>query len=247
MTNLIVREDQGAITHLILNRPESLNAINLEMFKQLRAHIENIAKAGSDVQCVILRGNGRAFSAGHDLNDIAGGEEMDNANYQAGTLELLATLPQPVIACVHGYCFTGALELALATDIMIVDEQTQLADTHSQWGLSPVWGMSQRLPRRVGHARAKDMMFSSRRVGATEAYAIGLVDKVFPAEILLSEVQAYAEQIVANSPHSNRVIKELLSATDGLRLNDGHCLRYRVTIAVFVVFRVTNQRNDEAA
>lgn len=221
MTDVVLREDNGRITTLILNRPDALNAITMEMFEQLRAHIDAIAKAGTDIGCVILRGNGRAFSAGHDLNDIEGGGELENANYQAATLEAFAALPQPTIAAVHGYCFTGALEVALTADIIIVDESTILADTHTQWGLTPVWGMTQRLPRRIGQSRAKDLMFTSRRVAASEAYTIGLVDKVVGDGMLVAEAKTYAELVIANSPYSQSAIKNILAKTDGLRLNDG--------------------------
>jgi enoyl-CoA hydratase/carnithine racemase len=221
MTDVVLREDNGRITTLILNRPDALNAITMEMFEQLRAHIDDIASAGTAIGCIILCGNGRAFSAGHDLTDIEGGGELENANYQAATLEALAGLPQPTIAAVHGYCFTGALEVALATDLIIVDEKTILADTHTQWGLTPVWGMTQRLPRRIGQSRAKDLMFSSRRVGASEAYSIGLVDKVVGEGQLVQETQAYAESIVVNSPYSQTAIKTILAKTDGLRIDDG--------------------------
>jgi enoyl-CoA hydratase/carnithine racemase len=221
MSDVILREDNGRITTLILNKPDTLNAITMEMFEQLRGHIDTIAKAGVTIGCVILRGNGRAFSAGHDLNDIESGGELENANFQAATLEAFAALPQPTIAAIHGYCFTGALEVALAADLIIVDEAAVLADTHAQWGLTPVWGMTQRLPRRIGQSRAKDLMFSSRRVAASEAYTIGLVDKVVGEGMLIAETQAYAELLIAHSPYSQSEVKNILAKTDGLRLNDG--------------------------
>lgn len=139
----------------------------------------------------------------------------------ASVLEGLASLPQPVIAQVHGYCFAGALELALAADLIFIDSDTKLADTHSKWGLSPVWGMTQRLPRLVGAARAKDMMFSSRMVEADEALRIGLVDKVVPADSLTDEVNKYAQSVAANSSHSHHVCKQIIEATDGFRIHDG--------------------------
>jgi enoyl-CoA hydratase/carnithine racemase len=221
MSDVILREDNGRITTLILKKPDTLNAITMEMFEQLRGHIDAIAKAGVTIGCVILRGNGRAFSAGHDLNDIESGGELENANFQAATLEAFAALPQPTIAAIHGYCFTGALEVALAADLIIVDEAAVLADTHAQWGLTPVWGMTQRLPRRIGQSRAKDLMFSSRRVAASEAYTIGLVDKVVGEGMLIAETQAYAELLIAHSPYSQSEVKNILAKTDGLRLNDG--------------------------
>jgi enoyl-CoA hydratase len=198
-----------------------LNALNHEVFAQLKTAIESVAASGDEVGCVVLSGSGKAFSAGHDLNDISSGDEAQHADFEASVLELLASLPQPVIAQVHGYCFTGALELALAADLIFVDSDTKLADTHSKWGLSPIWGMTQRLPRRIGAARAKDMMFSSRLIGAEEALRIGLVDRVAPAGGLTDAVNDYAQAVAANSSHSHQVCKQIIEATDGFRIHEG--------------------------
>lgn len=221
MDKVLLMEISERICTLTLNRPESLNALNHALFQQLREAIDTIAQAGTDIGCVILKGNGRAFSAGHDLKDIASGTELDHAEDEASTLEALASLPQPVIAQVHGYCYTGALELALAADLIFIDTDTRLADTHSQWGLTPVWGMTQRLPRRIGLARAKEMMFSSRALDATEALAIGLADKVFSPEFLAVETRAYAKAVASHSAESHQISKRILEATDGLRIHEG--------------------------
>jgi enoyl-CoA hydratase/carnithine racemase len=221
MSDFVLVDFEDRICRVTLNRPEVLNALNIEVFRQLSAAIEAIAAKGDAVGCVILSGAGKAFSAGHDLNDIGSGEEAGHAEYEAGVLEALAALPQPVIAQVHGYCFTGALELALAADLIFIDSDTRLADTHSKWGLSPVWGMTQRLPRRVGPARAKDMMYSSRLLGSEEALRIGLVDRVSAVDNLAQEVTDYASLVAENSAHSHRVCKEILSTTDGMSLREG--------------------------
>jgi enoyl-CoA hydratase len=221
MSELVTMDIDGRVCTLCLNRPESLNALNHALFAELQGHLVKIEQKPVDIACVILKGNGRAFSAGHDLKDIAGGKVNEDEDFEATILENLASLPQPTIAQIHGFCFTGALELALACDLIFCDEDAKLSDTHSAWGLSPIWGMTQRLPRRVGVSRAKEMMFSGRRLGAEESLSIGLVDKVFPTDELTVETQAYASQVTDNSPYSNSVIKRVLSATDGLRLHDG--------------------------
>ena len=95
------------------------------------------------------------LSAGHDLKDIAAGEKPPKPWFQGETIEALANLPQPVISAVHGHCYTGALELALGGDMIVASANAKFADTHARWALTPVWGMSQRLPRRVGEAKAK--------------------------------------------------------------------------------------------
>jgi enoyl-CoA hydratase/carnithine racemase len=221
VSEYIVVSLEGRVCTLTLNRPEVLNALNVDVFKQLLAALEMIAVRGEELACVIIRGSGKAFSAGHDLNDISYGDEGEHSEFEASVLEAMASLPQPVIAQVHGYCFTGALELALAADLIFVDSDTRLADTHSKWGLSPVWGMTQRLPRRIGVARAKDMMYSSRLIGADEALQIGLVDRVVDVGSLDAEVSEYANLVAANSAHSHQVCKKILEATDGLRIHEG--------------------------
>jgi enoyl-CoA hydratase/carnithine racemase len=219
--DLVLYEVNERIAQLTLNRPEALNALNVNVFTQLKSHLDTLANAGKAVGCVILKGQGKAFSAGHDLNDINNGAEDEHGDFEATVLEQLAALPIPVIAQVHGYCFTGALELALACDLIFVDQDTKLADTHSQWGLSPIWGMTQRLPRRIGVARTKDLMFSSRLIGAQEALSIGLVDRVFEVDKLSDGVRDYAKSVANNSPYSHRINKSLLAKTDGLRIVDG--------------------------
>lgn len=221
MSEFLIKTIEGGICTLSLNRPESMNALNHAVFQQLDAAVKELEKSADSVGCVILQGEGKAFSSGHDLKDIDAGGEGEHSQYEATVLEALASLPMPTIAQVHRYCFTGALELALACDLIFVDDATRLADTHSKWGLSPVWGMTQRLPRRIGSARAKDMMFSARLVGATEALAIGLVDRVFGEDELAARTLAYAQSVVENSPHSHRVCKQIVEATDGLRLHEG--------------------------
>jgi enoyl-CoA hydratase/carnithine racemase len=221
MTDYLLKSIDGGVCTLSLNRPEVMNALNHSLFQALEAEVGELTRDPGEVGCVILKGEGKAFSSGHDLKDIDAGAETEHSQYEATVLEGLANLPLPTIAQVHGYCFTGALELALACDLIFVDSGTRLADTHSKWGLSPVWGMTQRLPRRIGAARAKDMMFSARLVGADEALSIGLVDRVFEAGSLARETSAYAGEVVANSSHSQRVCKQIIEATDGLRLHEG--------------------------
>lgn len=227
--NYVIKEYDERICRITLNRPEVLNALNVEVFKQLKAAIEDVAEKGNDIGCVIFSGNGKAFSAGHDLKAIGSGDEGNHALYEAQVLESLAALPQPVIAQVHGYCVTGALELALAADLIFVDANTKLADTHSKWGLSPVWGMTQRLPRRVGAARAKDMMFSSRLVDSDEALRIGLVDRVFSVGHLDQGVLEYAKSVIENSPHSNEINKRILADTDGFNIHEGLAFEYETS------------------
>lgn len=226
MTDLVLREDIDGIAVLTLNRPEKLNALNVALFQDLLDHIRDIAAQADSIGCVVLKGAGRCFSAGHDLGDIAAGEKLPRPNFQAKVIEALTELPQPVISAVHGHCYTGALELALAGDLILASEGAKFADTHGKWALQPVWGISQRLPRKIGNAKATEMMLTARTYTGAEALAMGLVVQVFADADFATEVLAYCREMLQNSWHSLRGYKTLLNATDGMSLGEG--LAYEV-------------------
>jgi enoyl-CoA hydratase len=210
------------ICRLTLNRPEKLNALNLRMFEEIAGHLDRLDHA--EVSCMVLSGAGRSFCAGHDLDDLASGSESakDAERFENGLVERLATLPFPVVAKVRGHCYTGGLELVLAADIVIAAETARFADTHAKFDLVPIWGLTQRLPRRIGLAKAKEMMFASRTYSGTEAAAMGLANHAVPDEQLDAFVDALCADIAANSARSNRAIKKLLVDTDGLNLAAGN-------------------------
>ena len=208
--DLVQRSDADGVATLTLNRPDKLNALNPPTFVELHSHLDGIATDRS-VRCVVLRGAGRSFCAGHDLAAISSGERAPSRHYEAETVDALEQLPQPTIARLHGHCFTGGLELALACDLLVAGESTQLGDTHGQWGLAPIWGMSVRLPERVGRSTAKELMFTSRRVHAAEAFRIGLVDRCVPDHELDTTISALTAEIVANSAGTNRIAKQLIA------------------------------------
>lgn len=207
----VLRTDrEDGLTTLTLNRPEKLNAMNVPAFVALRAHVDAIA-ADKTVGCVVLEGAGRSFCAGHDLDSIAEGEHPPAKNFTPETIDALEALPQPVIGKLHGHCFTGGLELALACDILVAADDTKLGDTHGQWGLVPIWGMTVRLPERVGLSKAKELMFTSRRFTGLEAAGMGLVDRSVPADQLDRAVDQLVAEILANSWGTNRIDKQLLA------------------------------------
>lgn len=221
MSALVLRADRDGAATLTINRPDKLNALNVEVFRELDAHVRALAAETETVGLVILRGAGRCFSAGHDLSDIAAGEKLPEPFHQSKVIERLADLPQPVVTAVHGHCYTGALELALAGDIVFAAESAKFADTHAKWALTPVWGMSQRLPRRVGTYKAREMMFTARTIGGREAERIGLANACAPDADFDAELDRLAADILANSWFSHRANKRLLRETDGLSLGEG--------------------------
>ena len=131
MSDSILREDFEGWTQLTLNRPDKLNSLNVEMFQLLRDHIEDLQAAGGATRCVVLRGAGKCFSAGHDLGGIAAGETTPSRGWHSEILRMLEKLPIPVVAAVHGHCYTGALEVALAADFIIASDTARFGDTHA--------------------------------------------------------------------------------------------------------------------
>lgn len=220
MTNLVTRIDEDGLCWLTLNRPDKLNSLTVGVFRELRQHIIDLKKDDS-IGVVILRGAGRCFSAGHDLGDIAEGESVPSPGWHSETLRMMEKLPKPVIAAVHGHCYTGALEVALAADFILAAQSAKFADTHAKWALTPIWGMSQRLPRRVGAATAKRLMFTAETVHADDALRMGLCEAVFADETFEADLRAFAQQILANSAFSHAANKRLLEATDMDALDAG--------------------------
>jgi enoyl-CoA hydratase/carnithine racemase len=136
-------------------------------------------------------------------------------------IERLANLPLPVISAVHGHCYTGALELALVGDIILAAESAKFGDTHAKWALTPVWGLSQRLPRRVGTYKAREMMFTCRTYSGRQAEAMGLANACVADGDFDIALEALTKEILVNSSFSHAANKRLLTDTDGLPIEAG--------------------------
>jgi enoyl-CoA hydratase/carnithine racemase len=204
----------GDVATLTLSRPEALNAITREMLEQLAAALD-VVSADPAVSVVVLTGEGRAFSAGVDLKalgdrSLEGGSVGEYLDAPArAVIDRLCTIPQVVVARVNGFCFTGALELVLACDLVVVAEEARLSDTHAKWGLRPTWGMSQRLPRAVGMARARELSYTARTFTGAEAVEWGLAVRAVPLAELDDAVAELAEAVAANSAGSVAAYKDL--------------------------------------
>lgn len=218
---LVLREDTDGIAVLTLNRPEQLNAMNPGLFVELRAHVDAIAANTDGVGCVILTGAGKSFSAGNDLRAIAARERPPSRHFQALTVEALEALPQPTICAVRGNCFTGALELMLGCDMLIASDTARFCDTHGKFGMVPSWGLTQRLPRRVGLLKAKEISFTGRIIPGDEAMRIGLANACVPDAEFDAYVMDFARGIVANSWHSARGNKLLYQKSQQIDLAAG--------------------------
>ena len=203
----ILYQSGGGIGRITMNRPEAMNAITPFMLTEMKAAVQAAGKA-EEVRVIVLTGAGRAFCAGVDLKalgavTLAGGKVGDILDIPARELiDAIRAVPKPVIALVNGFCFTGALEIMLACDLVIASEQAKIGDTHAKWGLRPTWGMSARLPRRVGFLKAKELSFTADAITAQEAERIGLVNLAVPADKLEEALESMVKRITANSPQS---------------------------------------------
>jgi enoyl-CoA hydratase len=204
----------GLVATITMSRPEALNALTPGLLDELAGALD-AAGADDAVRVIVLTGEGRAFSAGVDLTVLGGrslqhgmvGDVLDIPG--RAVIERITTVPKVVIARVNGFCFTGALELALACDLIVVDEKARLGDTHAKWGLRPTWGMSQRLIRLIGPARARDLSYTARTFTGAEAAAWGLAARAVSADELDGAVAELAGAIAANSPGSIAAYKDL--------------------------------------
>lgn len=198
-----VSQNERGIVTVTLNRPEAANALSLQMLYELHEAIYTI-KYDRSVRCVILTGTGeKAFCAGADLKERAGMDATEVRKTVAlirGNINDLEALPQPVIAAVNGAAFGGGTEMALACDIRVASDQAKFGLTETSLGIIPGAGGTQRLPRLIGKGRAKELIFTARKISAMEAAAIGLVEYVTPPQSLMEKACEIAGQIVQNGP-----------------------------------------------
>jgi enoyl-CoA hydratase/carnithine racemase len=222
----IILEQQGAITMITLNRPASLNALTPLMIRELKTALKDIA-LDSNCKVLILKGAGRAFSAGVDLKamneSLVGGQFTSYEIIQEGNeiANILRTMPQAAIVQVHGHCYTGATELMMFFDLIVAAEDAKIGDTHAKWGIMPTWGMTQRLPRLVGIMKAKELSFTCKPISGKEAERIGLVNRAVPLEVLDKTVLELANDILQNSAQTIAALKHLYNEGIHTTLEEG--------------------------
>ncbi len=220
MGELVLCSEIGAVTVLTLNRPDKLNALSPDLFADLAACLDAIDAAGDAVRCVVIRGAGRSFCAGADTEALRAGVMTSDPEFRSKTMQRLGDLRHPLIAAVHNHCYTGGLELALTADIIVAAENARFCDTHAKLGIAPRWGLSARLPRRIGLAAAKRMALTADVIDADEARRIGLCDYVIHLSELDAFVVSLAGRIAANAPAAGRS-KILYERTYGTPLAAG--------------------------
>ena len=209
MYQTIRYEKNGNLAIAAINRPEALNALNgtvLEELSQVVAEVENDA----EVRAFILTGEGRAFVAGADIGeqnalDVASARKF--SQFGSSIFRRIEKLEIPTIAAVNGFCLGGGCELAMSFDIILASEKAKFGQPEVGLGITPGFSGTQRLPRRVGVAKAKELLFSGRMITAAEAEKIGLVNAVYPAEELMNATIEMAKYFTKNAPVAIKYVK----------------------------------------
>jgi enoyl-CoA hydratase len=227
---LVAETVQPGLLRVMLNRPQSANALNTRMARDLLALWSGLADDPGDVRAIVLTAAGdRVFCAGADLKERHG---MSDADWQAQHVVFerqywaLLDVPVPVIAAVNGHAYAGGLEMMLACDFAYAAPGARFALTEVTLGIMPGAGGTQLLPRAVGEARAKEIILTGRPFGAEEALAWGLVNRLVAPEALMDEALAAAAAIAANAPLAVRQAKK--SIHTGLQLDLKSALMFEI-------------------
>jgi enoyl-CoA hydratase len=221
--NLIFAKD-GAIGVLKINRPKSLNALNPATVKELAACLETVRQDPS-IRCLIVTGEGdRAFVAGADISAMVTMTATEGHAFSElglGVLRKLETLPIPVIAAVNGFALGGGTELALACDLIIAADKAKFGQPEINLGIIPGFGGTQRLARRIGLPRARELIYSGDMIDAETALRYGLANKVVPLVDLMNEATALAQKLAAKPPIAIRQAKAAINAGIDMDLDNG--------------------------
>jgi enoyl-CoA hydratase len=216
MTNagVLLIDTTERVRTLTLNRPQSRNALSSALRRQFFAALRE-AEADDAVDVVILTGADPVFCAGLDLKELGDTTELPDISPK------WPPMTKPVIGAINGAAVTGGLELALYCDILIASDQARFADTHARVGLLPTWGLSVRLPQKVGVGMARRMSLTGDYLSATDALRAGLVTEVVPHDELLPTARRVAASIVGNNPNAVRALLASYHRIDEAQTNEG--------------------------
>ena len=196
----LIYQKEGAIGSILLNRPEKKNALNAELRQEMEALLRELSQ-DTTVRAVIISGGEDTFCAGADIGEIKETTSAQSAYRHAREFQLLFDqvegLPQPVIAAVSGYALGGGCELALACDFRIASETAKFGLPEIKIGAFPAGGGTQRLPRLIGAAKAKEIIFTGDPISADEALSLGLIMKIAPKQSLMEEARSFAAKLGA--------------------------------------------------
>jgi enoyl-CoA hydratase len=191
-----------------LNRPEVLNALNVQLMVELVDALEALDK-DDDVRCIILMGNEKAFAAGADIKEMAEASAIDMLTRdQFARWDRIRKLKKPIIAAVSGFALGGGCELMMSCDMVIASETAKFGQPEINIGVMPGAGGTQRLTRAVGKVKAMEMVLTGRMISADEGLRWGLINKVVPVEYYLEEAKAWATEIASKPPVAIKLAKE---------------------------------------
>lgn len=223
MSKTVLLEVKNGIGYITINRPEALNALSSQVLADLNEVLDQVEKS-EEIRVVIVTGAGeKAFVAGADIKEmdlmspIQAFEYMTFAN---DTFTRLSDLRQPTIAVINGYALGGGMELALSTDIRIGFEKTVVGFPEVGLGIIPGFAGTQRMSRLIGTSRAKELIFTARTVKGQEAYDLGILNKLVPAEELLSSAEELAAAIMKNAPLAVEKAKHVIQVGSELPLKN---------------------------
>jgi enoyl-CoA hydratase len=206
---------------ITLNRPKELNALNLQLMGEIRDALKELDE-DNNVRAIVLTGNERAFAAGADIKQMAGRTAIDMLQIdQFSTWDSIRKTKKPVIAAVSGFALGGGCELAMLCDMIIASETAKFGQPEIKIGVMPGAGGTQRLTRAVGKARAMEMVLTGKFISADEAYQFGLINRVVPVELYLSEAIKLAQEIAEMSPIAVQMAKESVNKAFDSTLQEG--------------------------
>jgi enoyl-CoA hydratase/carnithine racemase len=233
---VILAEEKDQILTLTLNRPQAMNAFNYAQVEALQAHIDAV-RFRPEIRVVILTGAGeKAFCAGADLKERATLSELRVNEYlykQRNLFTSIEDLNKPVIAAINGAAFGGGTEITLACDIRIISETASMGLTETRLAIIPGAGGTQRLPRLIGRGKAKELIYTGRRISAREALDIGLVNKVCKPDALLEECRKMAAEMCLAGPLALEQAKKAINCGMDTDLHTGIAIEtdaYKVLI-----------------
>ena len=220
----VTKKDHIAV--VTMNRPEALNALNKAVFTDLEVALDDVER-DDEVYVVIITGAGRAFIAGADIGKMAPMNVAEGLAFsELGNRILMRVdmMEKPTIAAVNGFALGGGCEMALACDIRIASEKAKFGQPEVGLGIIPGFGGTQRLPRRVGLAKAKELIFSGKVIGAAEAKEIGMVNAVYAPEELMNGALEMARSFAANAPIAVKYSKACIDRGMQMDIDDGIAL-----------------------
>ena len=237
---------ENKVAVVTISRPEALNALNTQVIAELEQTVDMIEK-NSDLSAMILTGEGRSFVAGADIGeqyplDLSQGRKWGQRG--SAVMRRIEKLAIPTIAAVNGFALGGGCEIAMACDIILASEKAKFGQPEVGLGITPGFSGTQRLPRRVGAAMAKELIFSGKMISAVEAERIGLANHVYPAGELMDKAMEMAESFAKNAQIAVRYSKACIDRGMETGIDEGIAMENEL---VAMCFAARNQKEGMTA